>query len=244
MIESQLAALNTLLDRAAGLLWFGVPLALVLAGLRLLFGDRWKGRRGERRVARAIGRRPALHDLLLPAGRGGDWTQIDHVVRLRTAIVCIETKSKDGLIFGRREEPSWTQRLGRSSYAFQNPLRQNYGHVKAVEAALAARGRRAPVLPLVVFAGGARFPDGMPAGCCPLSGLGAALKRLEAESGGDVSDADWAAILAARSTRAADRTAHLKALRARFAGDARRRIGLGSIAAGLLAVLWLLAAGR
>lgn len=42
----------------------------------------------------------------------------------------------EGWIFGGETQPQWTQKIFKKTFKFQNPLRQNYKHVKALEAAL------------------------------------------------------------------------------------------------------------
>lgn len=48
-------------------------------------------------------------------------------------VFVIETRNMDGWIFGSEKQPVWTQKFPRKSFRFQNPLRQNYKHVKAIE---------------------------------------------------------------------------------------------------------------
>lgn len=65
-------------------------------------------------------------------------TQIDHILISPYGVFVIETKSFKGWIFGDAHQKRWTQSLFgpyRSSikYQFQNPIHQNYKHVKAVQ---------------------------------------------------------------------------------------------------------------
>lgn len=73
----------------------------------------------------------ALHDVMLHASGGS--TQIDHIIVSRYGIFVIETKNMKGWVFGGARSPEWKQVLYKKSYTFQNPLRQNYKHTKAVE---------------------------------------------------------------------------------------------------------------
>lgn len=75
-------------------------------------------------------------DVTLPARDGT--TQVDHVFVSRYGVFVVETKNMAGWIFGTASDRRWTQRFpnGRT-WTFPNPLRQNYGHVKAVQALLA-----------------------------------------------------------------------------------------------------------
>lgn len=61
-------------------------------------------------------------------------TQIDHIVVSKFGIFVIESKDLNGWIFGSRNASTWTQSMpGAVKYKFQNPLRQNYGHLMALK---------------------------------------------------------------------------------------------------------------
>ena len=64
---------------------------------------------------------------------GGGTTQIDHIIISRCGVFVIETKARSGWIFGTETQKQWTQKLHNKSYKFQNPLFQNYMHIKAIE---------------------------------------------------------------------------------------------------------------
>ena len=100
-----------------------------------------KGARGERRVHNALSSVLAepeyrvLSDLILPTT--GGTTQLDHLVLSRYGIFVIETKNMSGWIFGGADQAKWTQvQKSGKRRSFQNPLRQNFAHVKAVQAIL------------------------------------------------------------------------------------------------------------
>ena len=102
------------------------------------------------------------HNVTLPTSSGT--TQIDHVFVSAFGIFVIETKNMAGWIFGRERDSVWTQvfRSG-GKYTFQNPLRQNYRHVRALEEALRAIGKPGgAVKSVVVFVGSAELKRGMP----------------------------------------------------------------------------------
>ena len=63
-------------------------------------------------------------------------TQIDHDFVSEFGIFVVETKNLQGWIFGREEQAYWTQKIYRKSSKFQNPLRQNFKHLKVLEALL------------------------------------------------------------------------------------------------------------
>lgn len=94
----------------------------------------------------------------------GDSTQIDHIVVSLKGVWVIETKNYQGRIFGGEKDPTWTQKLGRKTYKFQNPHRQNYKHTKYLAQYLEIRDSF--IVPLVVFLGDANFPKGLPDGVC------------------------------------------------------------------------------
>lgn len=65
-------------------------------------------------------------------------TQIDHIIVSVYGIFVIETKNYKGWIFGSETQRQWTQSFpnGRK-YKFQNPLRQNYLHIRTLADLLA-----------------------------------------------------------------------------------------------------------
>ena len=70
-----------------------------------------------------------LNNITLPLANGGS-TQIDHVIVSIYGIFVIETKNYKGWIFGNEKQRQWTQVIMGRKYKFQNPLRQNYLHIK------------------------------------------------------------------------------------------------------------------
>ena len=103
------------------------------------------------------------HNVTLPTASGT--TQIDHIFVSVFGVFVVETKNMAGWIFGSERDREWTQVFrGGKKYKFRNPLRQNYGHVRALEAALAEiRLPRGTVRSVVVFVGKAQFRRAMPA---------------------------------------------------------------------------------
>jgi len=123
-----------------------------------------KGERGERKVHSALSSvlsekdYRVLSDLILPVAVGT--TQIDHLVLSRFGIFVIETKNMSGWIFGDSNQQKWTQVHKRSKRSFQNPLRQNYSHVKAVQEILKVDQK--VLHNIVVFTGTAKPKTAMP----------------------------------------------------------------------------------
>ena len=143
-------------------LWWLIPILFVIG----IFKTPWfKGLLGEALVKfTARIRLPAetyhsIHNVTLPTPDGT--TQIDHVFVSRFGIFVVETKNMKGWIFGGENQPQWTQKIFNKSFKFQNPLRQNFKHVKAVEAALDVRPEA--IHSVIVFAGESTFKSPMPA---------------------------------------------------------------------------------
>lgn len=100
-----------------------------------------------------------LHNVTLTTPDGT--TQIDHVFLSRYGIFVLETKNMSGWIFGSEQQAQWTQKLYKHSYKFQNPLRQNYKHLKALEATLGIAPEH--LHSVITFVGGSTFKTAMPA---------------------------------------------------------------------------------
>ena len=88
-------------------------------------------------------------------------TQIDHVIVSTFGIFVIETKNIKGWIFGSAQQATWTQQIYKHKTRFQNPLRQNYKHTKALEGLLELPADT--LHSVIVFAGNANFKTPMPA---------------------------------------------------------------------------------
>lgn len=180
-------------------------------------GATLRGVLGEAQVGKVLQRLfPAvLHDVILPDGRGG-LTQIDHVALTPAGLLVVETKNYRGAVLGQAREDTWTQSLGGQRYSFQNPLRQNYLHLKAVE--VLAGG--APVWGRVVFTQAARFPKGLPEGVSQVSTLRQDLAHARQGEIPPVVAQAWQALQRHARTDPAARRAHLDGLEARH-GTAR-----------------------
>ncbi|WP_248798027.1 nuclease-related domain-containing protein [Pseudomonas sp. MWU13-2105] len=100
-----------------------------------------------------------LHNVTLNTPDGT--TQIDHVFLSPYGIFVLETKNMRGWIFGSEQQPQWTQKLYRRLFKFQNPLRQNYKHLKALEATLGVSAEH--LHSVITFVGGSTFKTQMPA---------------------------------------------------------------------------------
>ena len=63
-------------------------------------------------------------------------SQIDHIIVSTYGIFCIETKGYKGKIYGKEFSKEWVQYLSNQKNNFMNPILQNYGHIKTLEAIL------------------------------------------------------------------------------------------------------------
>lgn len=142
--------------------WWFVPIVLIVGFCQSPW---FKGLLGEFLVKFAAKLRlpedtyHRVHNVTLPTPDGT--TQIDHIFVSRFGIFVVETKYMKGWIFGGEKQSQWTQKLYKKSYKFQNPLRQNYKHLKALESAL---GLSPDVIhSVIVFAGDSTFKSPMPA---------------------------------------------------------------------------------
>ena len=91
----------------------------------------------------------------------GSTTQIDHILVTIKGIFVIETKHYNGWIFANPKTKLWTQIIYKVKNKFQNPLFQNYRHVKAIQILLDFLDPRL-IYNFVVFSGGARFKTEKP----------------------------------------------------------------------------------
>ncbi|HDR8183667.1 TPA: NERD domain-containing protein [Bacillus thuringiensis] len=115
------------------LIVFLIPLNIVLKK----HVPKWKGKAREKLVKRILGKLDStsyyvLHDVMVHT-EYGDTTQIDHIVIAETGVFVIETKNYEGWIYGSEKSARWTQGIFRKKSSFQNPFRQNYKHIKAME---------------------------------------------------------------------------------------------------------------
>ncbi|UZD66724.1 nuclease-related domain-containing protein [Marinobacter sp. AN1] len=142
-------------------LWFLVPLFLLVA---VLNSARFKGWVGEAIVnlsAHFLLDRKTYHlirNVTLPTE--DRTTQIDHLIVSPYGVFVVETKNMKGWIYGGERQRYWTQKVYRHSQKFQNPLHQNYKHLKTVQSRLGLTDDQ--VCSLVVFVGDSTFKTSMP----------------------------------------------------------------------------------
>ena len=152
---------SPIIQQVYGALWYLIPLA-ILAGI--LKSPWFKGITGEFLVntaARLFLAKDEYHlikDVTLQTDDGS--TQIDHIIVSRYGVFVIETKNMKGWIFGSANQKTWTQKIYKHTHKFQNPLHQNYKHVKTLEALLDIPV--SAIHSLVVFVGDSTFKTELP----------------------------------------------------------------------------------
>ncbi len=99
-----------------------------------------------------------IHNVTLPTEDGT--TQIDHIFVSRFGVFVVETKNMKGWIFGGENQAQWTQQIFKVKNKFQNPIRQNYKHVKALESALEVPPEA--IISVIAFIGECKLKTEMP----------------------------------------------------------------------------------
>ena len=87
-------------------------------------------------------------------------TQIDHIIVSKYGIFVVETKNMKGWIFGGANQKQWTQQIFKYKSKFQNPLHQNYKHIKTLEAGLKIKSDS--IFSVIIFIGDSTFKTKMP----------------------------------------------------------------------------------
>ncbi len=156
--------MNVLPNLISGLLshfWWLIPIAAIVGLLKIPAVKGYAGELVVRVLAHFMLDKSTYHrrhDVTVPTLYGT--TQVDHVFVSPYGIFVLETKNMTGWIFGGKDQAQWTQKIYKQTFKFQNPLRQNYKHTKALEAAL-----QVPVETIhsvVTFVGGSVFKTDMP----------------------------------------------------------------------------------
>ncbi|MDH5763531.1 MAG: NERD domain-containing protein [Nitrospinota bacterium] len=150
-----------------GMMWFLIPLAILVWMLKLIARPAFSTSKGE--VGELIVNLEAerlldkdkyylLKNVTLRTGDGT--TQIDHIIISIYGVFVVETKNMSGWIFGNPKQRTWTQIIYGDRYKFQNPLHQNYKHVKTLKSLL--RLASLQLHSVVVFVGEGEFKTEMP----------------------------------------------------------------------------------
>ena len=169
--------------------WYFIPIFVIIA----IFKTPWfKGFFGEGMVnlaAKLFLKKEDYHlikNVTLPTEDGT--TQIDHIIVSKYGIFVIETKNMKGWIFGSPNQATWTQKIFKHTNKFQNPLHQNYKHVKTLESCLGLSEEK--IFSLIVFVGDSTFKTNMPDNVTSAGGYIRFIKSKKTEilSGAEVAD--------------------------------------------------------
>jgi restriction system protein len=143
-------------------IWYAIPIAI----LTIIVKSPWfKGSIGELMINLSAKllldkkRYRMIKNVTLPTEDGS--TQIDHIIVSVFGVFVIETKNMKGWIFGSESQRQWTQKIFKHSNSFQNPLHQNYKHLKTLQSLLNLREDQ--IHSLIVFVGDNQFKTPMPA---------------------------------------------------------------------------------
>lgn len=144
-----------------------ILLLFIVIGFIKAFKPYLKGKMGEFAVVAHVklyldqDRYTLLNDCTLPDEQN-QTTQIDHILLSPFGIFVIETKNYKGWIFGNQHQKTWTQKIYKKSFKFQNPLHQNYKHQKVLEDILSDIVEPQFIYSLVVFMPDCEFKTQMP----------------------------------------------------------------------------------
>ena len=165
----------------SGIFWIFLLVIPLLFLKVLLQNPKVKGRIGERAVRSVIGKDLdeetyiEFHDLIIPSRSGT--TQIDHIYVSIFGIFVIETKNYTGWIFGSEKQSKWTQVVYKQKHYFQNPLRQNYAHIKALSELLQLPEEK--FHSMVVFLGDCELKTQMPPNVCRIRQAASYIRRFQ-----------------------------------------------------------------
>lgn len=152
--------LTSSLIQALSQFWWLILLIFLFGFLKSASFKGWAGERRVKSVTLQLDpdSYTIFHDITLPTPTGT--TQIDHIIISTHGVFVIETKNYSGWIFGSEKSSYWTQVIYKNKNKFQNPLRQNYKHIKTL--------KELTQLPfqlfhsVIVFAGDATFKTDLP----------------------------------------------------------------------------------
>ncbi len=134
--------------------WYFLIIVVLLAMFKRFCLPALKGRFGEALVKLMLGKdEPGKKHVInnVTVVVDGKSSQIDHVAVNDRGVFCVETKNYSGRIYGEAEQQQWTQVLayGKTKNKIYNPVKQNWTHVKRLEALL---NKDLPIYSVVVFA--------------------------------------------------------------------------------------------
>jgi len=155
---------SLIINSLVSAVWYLIPIGIIAVILVILKSPWFKGVIGEfvinlsAKMMLDKEKYYLIKNVTLPTEDGS--TQIDHVIVSIYGIFVVETKNMKGWIFGNPNQKTWTQKIYRYSSKFQNPLHQNYKHVKTLQSLLGITDSQ--IFSLVVFVGDSTFKTEMP----------------------------------------------------------------------------------
>lgn len=114
-----------------------------------------------------------FHDVIIQASNGT--TQIDHILVSQFGIFIVETKNKNGWIFGSEAQAKWTISYFGKKFSFQNPLRQAYRQKKVLAQFLDID--ESNIKTIIYFVGKCKFKTQLPSNVLK-SGLGRYISKF------------------------------------------------------------------
>lgn len=118
--------------------WFIVIILGIICYILKKAYPKMRGYFGEKWISEELNKLPKeykiLNNIMIKDERGTH--QIDHLVISKYGIFVIETKNYFGTIYGSEYSPKWIQKVRNQKREFNNPIHQNYGHIKSLETLL------------------------------------------------------------------------------------------------------------
>ena len=157
------------MNQIFSMFWYFLPLVVLIGVLKSPW---FKGVFGEFQVNVLLktslpkDRYHLLKNITLPTEDGT--TQIDHILVSKYGVFILETKNMKGWIFGSPNQKQWTQKIFKHSNKFQNPIHQNYKHLKTLESCLNIPADS--LFSVIVFIGSSTFKTEMPGNVTYASG--------------------------------------------------------------------------
>ena len=144
---------------------FLLVLIVILVAIVVIFGNSIKGYVGELKsifTKKMFLNSEGYHDFNnIIIQKGNASTQIDHIVVYKYGVFVVETKDMSGWIYGSEKDAYWTQSFpNQKKYPFQNPLRQNYGHIMSLSEYLGISPDK--MISIVIFWGDCVLKTSMP----------------------------------------------------------------------------------
>lgn len=165
----------------------GIGIACIL--LITVYRSKFKGDIGELVAAKFLNNLDkndykVIHDIKIENPTNHTKTsQIDHLVVSKYGIFVVETKAYKGKIYGKEYSHKWSQYLGNKKYDFMNPILQNYGHIKSLEAILEESFPDMKFFSIIAFSAEANLDalEVKNAKICKISKVGKLIKDLSVE---------------------------------------------------------------